>query len=56
MDFMMEFMPKDASVNEETMFMQTDSAVKVLSVFPPMRQNMSLGDPLKIDMRFDRPV
>ena len=34
-DFMMEFLPKDASTSEDSMFLQDEGAVTVMSVFPP---------------------
>ena len=56
MDFMMEFMPRDANVNEESMFVQSDGPVQVLGVYPPSQDSMILARPLQINIKLDRHV
>jgi hypothetical protein len=56
MDFMMEFMPKDASVSEEEMFVKTDGPIQIMGVFPPSKDDLTLGRSLAINLRFDRHV
>lgn len=56
MDFMMEFMPRDANVNEESLFVQSDGPVQVLGVYPPHLDSMILARPLQINIKLDRHV
>lgn len=48
MNFMMEFMPKDASTTEDSMFMSDDEAVQVLHVFPASGHSMNLAMELNL--------
>lgn len=56
MQLMMEFMPKDASTTEESMFMNDDGAVYVTHVFPPRMNDMDLYNELHLDIKLDRHV
>ena len=56
MDYMMEFIPRDAKQTEEDEFVANPSSgpVTIIMTFPPGHKNLKLGEELKVSVHFDR--
>jgi hypothetical protein len=52
----MEFIPRDIQITAEDDFSDVSGPVKILSVFPPSRNDLKLGIELNVMINLSRPV